>query len=55
MSEESEREVYHLRCFSCGVEQPQDDLNIVAGRGYRSPRHFCDECVEPAKKGCGEW
>lgn len=35
-----------LRCFDCGDEQPEDGLTPVAGKGNRSPRHFCDDCKE---------
>jgi len=47
--------IHFLMCFSCGDEQPQEELNIVHGGGKCSPRHFCDRCVEPAKKGYGGW
>jgi len=38
---------HHLLCFSCSCDEsaPEDELTWVPGRGDRSPRPFCDDCV----------
>jgi len=48
-------ECHKLMCFSCGEEHPQEELDWIDGADNRSPRAFCDECAEPAKKGYGDW
>jgi hypothetical protein len=42
-----------FRCFGrCGKRFGSlDDMVAVAGKGYRDPRHFCEDCAERVRHG----